>query len=372
MAAGKDYYDILGVKKSATADEIKKAFRRLARKHHPDTGGDEEKFKEINEAYEILSDTEKRQQYDTYGQYFGGQGPPGAGVPGAAGQAWPGGRGGYVDLGDLGGGGFDLGDLFGDVFTRGGRSSGPRPQRGHDLTVEADVDFEQAFAGAALKIDLDRDEACAVCDATGAKPGTTVSTCPACSGTGRASDGLFSRTCPRCGGKGTIVDQPCTACRGVGRVRSRKPLTVNLPPGVVDGGKIRFRGKGERGKSGGPAGDLYVVTRIRPHRFFSRDGADVIVDVPVSFAEAALGTKVTVPAPDGTRVKVRVPAGTQDGTVLKVKGKGAPKLKGGGAGHGDLRVRVQVQVPKELTDEQRNLLEQLQATQDEDLRAALR
>ena len=372
MAPAKNYYDILGVKKDASEDEIKKAFRRLARKHHPDTGGDEEKFKEINGAYEVLSDPEKRSQYDQYGQYFGGQAPPGAG-------GWPGGAPGAgqyqnVNLGDLG----DLGDIFGSVFGggfggRGGRQQ-PRAHRGRDVETEVQLTFEQAYSGTTLQVQTNTAEECPTCHGSGAKPGTGKTTCPACNGTGSVTDGQggmfgFSRACPRCGGEGEIVETPCTTCRGQGRVRRAKPVSVNVPPGATDGGKLRFRGKGEAGENGGPAGDLYVITRVRPHAYYRRDGADVLLDLPVSVSEAALGTEVRVPAPDGSKVKLKVPAGTQDGRVLRVSGKGAPGLKG--KGHGDLKVKVKIAVPKELTDEQRKLYEELQTVQSEDLRAHL-
>ncbi len=366
MAPTRNYYDILGVKKDASADDIKKAFRRLARKHHPDAGGDEEKFKEINEAYEVLSDSEKRAQYDQYGQYFGGQVPPGAGAPGG----WPG-SGGQTTV-DFG----DLGDLFGSVFSGGGgfgggRGAGPQPRRGRDVEVALDLDFAQAYSGTSTKIELDRAETCAVCHGSGAKPGTSPITCPVCHGSGAVSEGQgmfgFSRACPRCGGKGSVIEQPCSACRGAGSVTRRKPITVNVPAGATDGGRLRFKGKGEPGPSGGPSGDLYVVTRIKPHPFYTRDGADVLVDLPVSITEAALGAEITVPAPDGSRVKLKVPAGTQSGKVLRLKGKGAPRLKGGGAG--DLRVKVRVHTPEHLSDEQRELLERLAQSGDHDLRA---
>ncbi len=266
MAPTADYYDILGVKKDASADDVKKAFRRLARKHHPDAGGGEEKFKEINEAYEVLSDTEKRAQYDQYGQYFGGQVPPGAG-PGGAG--WPGGAGGVrVDNVDLG----DLGDLFGSVFSGGGfggGQAGPRPRRGRDVEVSLDLTFDQAFKGSSAKVEIERTEKCSTCKGSGAKPPSTPTTCPTCKGSGSVSEGQglfgFARACPQCGGRGSIIENPCSVCRGTGSVVRRKPLTVNVPAGATDGGKLRFKGKGESGVDGGPAGDLYVLTHVKKH-----------------------------------------------------------------------------------------------------------
>jgi molecular chaperone DnaJ len=375
MPATKNYYDILGVKKDASADEVKKAFRRLARKHHPDAGGSEEKFKELNEAYEVLSDTEKRAQYDQYGQYFGGNVPPGAGAPGGAG--WPpGGGGGFqyeVNLGDLG----DLGDVFGSMFGGGARASGAtrtrgkQAHRGRDLSYEITLDFDEALAGVSTKVDVQRAESCTTCKGSGAKPGTSPTTCPTCGGSGHVSQGqgLFgiSRECPRCGGSGTIVEHPCTTCKGKGRVVRVKPVTVNVPPGVTDGGKLRFKGKGEPGHGGAPAGDLYVVTHIRPHPYFTRDGADVVMELPISITEAALGTEVTIPVPGGGKVKLKVAPGTQDGTVRRITGKGAPRLKGKGAG--DLKVRTKVVVPEKLTAEQRELLKRFASAREDDLRA---
>lgn len=360
MAPSSNYYDILGIKKDASADEVKKAFRRLARKHHPDAGGDEEKFKEINEAYEVLSDTEKRAQYDQYGQYFGGgQVPP----QGGAASGWPGGVNvGNVDLGDLG-------DLFGSVFSGGGggfgsrRSAGPRPQRGRDVEVTLDLTFDQAFAGTSTKVEIERSETCSKCGGSGAEPPSKPVVCPMCQGGGTVSDGQgvfgFSRTCPRCHGKGTVVEKPCSKCRGAGRVKVRKPVTVNVPAGATDGGRLRFKGKGESGVEGGPAGDLYVVTRIAKHSYLTRDGADVVMELPLSLAEATLGTDITIPAPDGTKMKLKVPPGTQNGRTFRMRGKGAPKLKG--AGSGDLRIKAKVVVPESLTDKQRELLQEFEA-----------
>ena len=367
MAPTANYYDLLGVKKTATPEEIKKAFRRLARKHHPDAGGDEEKFKEINEAYETLSDTEKRAEYDQYGQYFGGQVPPGTrpGAPGAGGYA-------NVNVGDLG----DLGDIFGSVFGGGfgaGRGRGParpQPQRGRDVEMRLDLTFEQAFAGTSTKVDVEGIETCATCGGSGAKPGTAPTVCSACGGSGVTSEGQgmfgFSRPCAKCGGSGSVVESPCGACRGQGKVRVRRPVTVNVPAGANDGGKLRFRGKGEPGVNGGPAGDLYVVTHIKQHGHFGRDGADVLLELPVSIAEAALGTSINVPTPDGARVKLKIPSGTQSGKTLRIAGKGAPKLKGGGSG--DLKVKVKVVTPHHLTAAQKAALEAFSEGDAEDLR----
>ncbi|HEX9093979.1 MAG TPA: molecular chaperone DnaJ [Coriobacteriia bacterium] len=369
MAAA-NYYDLLGVPKSATADEIKKSFRKLSRKHHPDAGGSEEKFKEINEAYQVLSDAEKRKQYDQFGQYFGGNAPPGAGGPG---PGWPGGApGGYgyqtVDLGDLGG----IGDLFGSVFSGAGGGGKPRAQRGADLTYEVSLSFDEALAGVSTKVDVQRTERCATCRGTGAAPGTSPTTCPACGGSGHVTQGQglfgFSRGCPRCGGTGRVVETPCTSCRGRGAAVRVKPVTVQIPAGVTDSGKIRFKGKGEPGAAGGPAGDLYVVTHIRKHPYFSREGADVVLDLPVTVTEAALGAEIEVPTPDG-RVKLKLKEGTQTGKVFKIPGKGAPRLKGGS--RGDLRVRIKVVTPERLDAEQKELLRRFGSSLSQDVRGHL-
>lgn len=369
MAPRKDYYDTLGVSKNATADEIKKAFRKQARKHHPDAGGSEEKFKEVNEAYEVLSDPEKRQQYDQFGQYFGGNVPPGAGGPSAgAGPFGGGAQYANVNVGDLG-------DIFGDLFSGfGGAAAGAQARgahRGDDLRYDLTLGFDEALRGVSTKVDVKRAETCATCHGTGAKPGTSPTTCPTCNGTGHVSQGQglfgFSRACPRCGGSGTIIEQPCVTCRGKGSVVRVKPVTVNVPAGVTDGGKLRFKGKGEPGTGGGPAGDLYVVTHIKPHPYFTRDGADVRLDLPVTIAEAALGVEATIPTPDGGKVKLKVAPGTQDGKVMRIAGKGAPKLKGKGSG--DLKVKVKVVVPTKLTGEQKELLERFASSRGEDVRA---
>jgi molecular chaperone DnaJ len=380
--AAKDYYETLGVPKSATADEVKKAYRRLARKHHPDAGGSEEKFKEVGEAYEVLSDKEKRAQYDQYGAYFGGNVPPGGGGQGGP-AGWPGGApgpGGFsytnVDMGDLG-------DLFGNLFG-GGTPGGPTvggptqtraaAQRGRDLTYEVSLTFAEALKGVSTKVDVQRTESCPTCHGSGAAPGTSPTTCPVCQGSGHVAQGQgvfsFSRPCPRCGGSGKIIETPCSTCRGKGQVVRAKPVTVQIPAGVTDGGKIRFKGKGESGISGGPAGDLYVITRIKPHPYFTREGADVALELPVTVAEAALGAQLEIPTPSG-RVKLKIAPGTQDGKVYKLPGKGAARLKGSGTG--DMKVRVKVVVPEELNAEQKELLKRFASSRGaaDDVRAHL-
>jgi molecular chaperone DnaJ len=268
----------------------------------------------------------------------------------------------------------DLGDLFGNLFSGGAAAGGERRKsahRGADLHYDLTVSFEEAFSGTSTNVDVRRTETCATCKGTGAKPGTSPTTCPTCAGTGHVTQGQgvfgFSRPCPRCGGSGKIIEHPCTTCKGRGKVARVKPLTVNIPPGVTDGGKLRFAGKGEPGSGGGPKGDLYVVTHIKPHAFYARDGADVTLDLPVTIAEAALGAEVSVPTPGGGSVKLKVAPGTADGKVLRVPGKGAPKLKGKGTG--DLKVRVKIAVPQKLTAEQKELLRRFESSRDEDVRA---
>lgn len=370
MAARKDYYDMLGVSKKATTDEIKKAFRKQARKHHPDAGGSEEKFKEINEAYEVLSDADKRKQYDQFGQYFAGNTPPGAGAPGYG----PFG-GAQYQTANMG----DLGDLFGNLFGGGfggatGATAGRSARRGNDLQYDVTLTFEDALRGVSTKVDVKRAETCATCHGTGARPGTSPVTCTTCNGTGHVSQGqgLFgvSRPCPRCGGLGKMVENPCATCKGKGSVVRVKPITVNVPPGATDGGKLRFKGKGEPGAAGGPAGDLYVVTHSKPHPYYVREGADVWLDLPVTITEAALGMEATIPTPMDGKVKLKVAPATQDGTILRIAGKGAPRLKGNGVG--DLKVRVRVIVPEKLTVEQQELLRRFESLRDEHVRAHIK
>ena len=358
--AVKDFYEVLGVAKSASQDEIKKAYRKLARKYHPDKNpGDkeaEERFKEIQAAYDVLSDAEKRKRYDEVGPrgFSGGGGfDPGA----------------FRDFNfnfDLGGGIGDLSDLLGGLFgnarrgsPRGG-SRGARAQRGRDVEVVVNLSFEDSLKGLTTKIPVELESACSACGGSGAEPGTTPTVCPECRGRGvRAEDqGFFalSQPCPRCGGAGTVVESPCRRCGGSGRERRTKRFTVRIPPGVRDGTRIRLKGKGEAGL-GGPPGDLYVVTRVAPSTLYARRGDDLVVEVPVTYAEAALGATVDVPTPDGP-ICLKVPPGSQDGKLLRVRGRGAPRLKGGG--RGDLLARLRIVVPTRLTKEEREALEELQ------------
>ena len=345
-------YEILGVPKGASAEEIKKAYRKLAREYHPDRNpGDasaEERFKEVQGAYDLLSDPEKRKQYDAFGSANGRGGFQGGNV-----------NFGDFNVGDLG----DLGDLFGGFFGgRGGRAGGGRTRgrRGSDVEVEINLSFEDSLKGVETKIPVTLETACSECHGSGAKPGTAPKICPECHGRGvvAESQGFFalSQPCPRCHGNGTVIEDPCPRCGGSGRERRTKRYTVKIPAGVKDGTRIRLKGKGEAGFGGGEAGDLYVVTRVQPSKLYERRGDDLVVDVPVTFSEAALGATVEVPTPDGP-VSVKVKPGTQDGTLLRVKGKGAPKLKG--SGRGDLLARVKVEVPKKLNKRERELLEEL-------------
>jgi molecular chaperone DnaJ len=340
----------LGVPKNASADEIKKAYRKLVRQYHPDKNpGDaaaEERFKEIQQAYDVLSDAEKRKQYDRFGSANGA---------GAAGGT-------TFDFGD-----FDLGDLFGGLFGGGrGRGAQGRPergQRGADVEVAVGVSFEDSLRGLQTTVPVELDLACHTCHGTGAAPGTAPKRCPECNGSGvvATSQGLFAlqQPCPRCHGMGSIVETPCQTCHGTGRERRTKRYTVKIPAGVKDGTRIKLKGKGEAGYGGASAGDLYVVTRVEPSKIYERRGDDLVVTVPVSFPTAALGGTVEAPTPEGP-VSLKIPAGTEDGKLLRIKGRGAPRLKGGG--QGDVLARVRISVPKRVNKKQRELLEQLEKT----------
>jgi len=359
-------YDTLGVKKGASADEIKKAYRKLAAQYHPDKNpGDssaEEKFKEVQNAYDVLSDPEKRKQYDRLGENGRRAGP----------GFDPNSFGGNFTINDLG----DLGDLFGGLFGgRAGRGGTRRaqPERGLDLEVPVNVSFEDSLRGLETKIPVQVTTACRECGGTGAEPGTSPVICPLCHGRGvvAESQGLFalSEPCPRCRGNGTVIEQPCHRCHGSGQEIRTKNYTVKIPAGVKDGTRIRLKGKGESGQNGGAPGDLFVVTRVEPSKRFQRRDADLVVDVPVTYAEAALGANVEVPTPYGDRVSLKVPAGTQDGRQLRIRGHGAPKLKG--SGKGDLIARLRLTVPKKLTKKEREALEELQKVSREDPREEL-
>ena len=353
----KDYYKVLGVSKGASADEIKKSYRKLARKYHPDANkGDstaEEKFKEISEAYNVLSDDKRRKEYDDARSLFGG------------GVRMPGSSGGYnFDLGDLfgnspgqgGGAGGGLGDLLGGVFGR--RSTQPRPRRGADVETEASLSFSDAIDGATVSLHLAGEGPCKVCQGTGAKAGTVPRVCPTCEGTGQASRNLgnfaFSEPCKTCRGRGLVVDDPCPACSGSGRAMSTRTIQARIPAGVGDGQRIKLKGKGAPGERGGPAGDLYVRVHVDPHPVFGRSGHNLTVTVPVTFPEAALGAEIKVPSLNGMPVNLRIPAGTPNGRTFRVRGKGVRRQD---ATMGDLLVTVNVQVPKTVEGEARETLE---------------
>jgi molecular chaperone DnaJ len=348
----KTLYDTLGVAKNASQDELKKAYRKLARQYHPDKNpGDkeaEDRFKEVQTAYDVLSDDEKRKQYDRYGSQ---NGRAGAGGP-------------NVDFGNVDFGNIDLGDLFGGIFgARAGGSAGAQrrqPLRGNDVEAVVHVSFEDSLKGFEAKIPVELTVACRECGGTGAQPGTAPVICPECNGRGvkAESQGLFalSQPCPRCRGNGTVIEQPCKNCHGSGRERRLKTYTVKIKPGVKDGTRIRLKGKGEAGEHGGPAGDLIVVTHVADSPTYERRGDDLIVEVPVPYSSAALGDKVEVPTPDGP-VSLKIPAGSEDGKLLRIKGRGAPRLNG--SGKGDVLARVRIQVPKRMNKQERELLEQL-------------
>ena len=344
----KSPYETLGVSKNATQDEVKKAYRKLVREVHPDRNpGNEERFKEVQGAYDVLSDPEKRNQYDRHGTTNGRP----FGFGGAGGDT-------TYDFTD-----FDLGDIFGGLFNRGGRAQQQqqRGQRGNDVEVEVRVSFEDALRGVQTTVPVELELACHTCHGTGAAPGTAPVTCPKCGGSGvvATSQGLFAlqQPCPQCRGMGSIVETPCPTCHGSGRERRTKRFTVKIPAGAKDGTRIKLKGKGEAGYGGASAGDLYIVTRVEPSKIYERRGDDLIVTVTVPYTTAALGAKVEVPTPEGA-VQLTVPPGTEDGKLLRIKGRGAPRLKG--SGQGDVLARIKIQVPKKVNKKQREHLEQLQ------------
>jgi molecular chaperone DnaJ len=348
--AKRDYYEVLGVSKSATADEIKKAYRRLAMKHHPDRNKDdgeaaEKKFKEAKEAYEVLKDADKRATYDRFGHDGLKAGAGGAGGFSAEG------------FGDI------FGDVFGDIFGGGRRGGGPQVFRGADLGYELKLDLETAVVGDNVTIDVPTQVGCDTCGGSGAKKGSEPAKCTTCGGVGqvRMQQGFFSiqQTCPACKGVGTTITDPCLDCHGRGRVRKTRTLSVKVPAGVDDGDRIRLSGEGEAGRNGGPPGDLYVEIRVKPHRIFEREGANLSCEVPVSFATATLGGEVELPTLDG-HVSLKVPAGTQSGKVFRLRGKGVATVRD--PRKGDLFAQVSVETPVHLTAEQRELLEKFDAS----------
>jgi molecular chaperone DnaJ len=365
----KDFYAALGVPRTASAAEIKKAYRKLARELHPDKNkGDkeaEERFKEVSEAYAILSDQEKKAEYDEARELFASGGfRPGAGYGG----------GGTVDLGDLFGGSGSFGDLFGGLFGNGAGPGGARrtrPRRGGDLETEATLDFAESVRGATVPLRLSAPHSCRNCGGSGARPGTVPRTCPTCGGSGAVSvdQGPFSlsQPCRDCRGRGRIIDDPCPECRGSGVTNSERTLNVRIPAGVADGQRIRLKGKGTPGEGGGPAGDLFVVVHVKPHPFFRRKGDNVTLTLPVTFPEATLGAEVPVPTLDGV-VTLKVPAGTASGRTFRVKGRGVVRPNGK---TGDLLVTVEIFVPKTLSPKAREAVETLAAEDPTDPRAHL-
>lgn len=355
MNGKRDYYEVLGVSRDAADPEIKSAYRKMALQYHPDRNPGnkqaEEKFKEAAEAYSVLSDAQKRAQYDRFG---------------------------HAGLGTVAGGGFDpnvfsdfsdiLGDIFGfgDLFGGGGRRSANRAQRGADLRYDIELSFEDAAFGASSKIKVPRHDTCSACNGSGAAPGSGPSTCPTCSGHGqvRYQQGFFSitRTCGQCHGSGRIIKNRCTVCQGEARVVTERTLELKIPAGVDDGAKLRISGEGDAGSKGGPPGDLYVVLHVQDHEFFERREHDLYCHVPVSFPQAALGAEISIPTLERGEEKLSIPAGTQTGSTFRIKGRGVSKR--GGSARGDLYVTVNVVVPEKLTREQRELLTKLAGTMD--------
>lgn len=370
MAAKRDYYEVLGVSRGATADEIKKAYRKLAVQYHPDKNPGnkeaEEKFKEISEAYEVLSDQEKRERYDRFGHGAFGPGT------GGGGGGFQGGGFGGIDLeealrtfmgafGGAGGGGG--GSIFDDFFGGGGGARNrDQAARGSDLRVDLEIDFEESVFGSTREIALTLMDECETCRGSGAEPGSKRETCRRCAGSGMVvtSSGFFQvrQTCPSCGGAGQTISRPCRACEGEGRVKARRTIQLKIPPGVETGSRLRLAGKGEGGARGGPAGDLYVVIHVRAHSFFQRRGDDIYCEMPLPFTTAALGGEIEVPTIHGY-AKLKVPAGTESGTVLRLRGKGVEGPRGYGAG--DQHVRLNIVVPDSLDRGQRDLLNRLAA-----------
>ncbi|MHB0870291.1 MAG: molecular chaperone DnaJ [Chloroflexota bacterium] len=363
MAIKRDYYEVLGVGRNASADELKKAYRKLAMQYHPDRNPDNgdvtaERFKEVKEAYEVLSDPEKRSRYDQFGH---------AGVDGN----FMGGMGGFEGFGS----GFPFGDIFETFFGGGAASAGRRraPQRGTDLRYDMTLEFEEAIFGAEKEMEVPRMEVCHVCSGSGAEPGTQPLRCPKCNGTGeirRVQQSILGQfvnvtVCSDCRGEGTVIASPCHQCHGQGRERVVRRIKVAIPAGVDDGSQIRLSGEGEPGVNGGPRGNLYVVVAVRPHRYFRREANDIVIDLPINFAQAALGAEVEVPTVDGP-ASLKIPAGTQSGRLLRLRGKGVPFLRD--RGRGDQLVHILVTVPAKLSDKQRKLLKELGETFDQEVK----
>lgn len=360
MATKRDYYEVLGVPKTATIDEVKKAYKKLAKKYHPDLNPDsktaEDNFKEVSEAYEVLSDENSRARYDQFGHNDPGAGFGGDGFGGGFGGGFSG------SVNDI----FEA--FFGGSFGGSGSASpAAGPQRGGDLRAEVTVTFEEAAAGVEKELKLKRMESCRTCFGTGASPGTSRKTCTSCNGSGRVrvnqstAFGHFQtvKSCPNCQGQGTIVETPCSSCNGSGRVRRESNLNVKIPAGVDSGSRLRMAGEGEGGFLGGPPGDLFIYIQVKPHKFFKREGDDIYCDYTINIAQAALGDEVEVPTIDG-KAKLNIPEGTQGGTTFRMRSKGFPKLRG--YGRGDQLIKIKVATPTRLTDNQKELLQKLNET----------
>jgi molecular chaperone DnaJ len=369
--APRDPYSVLGVDRKATAEEIKKAYRKLARQYHPDRNPDdesaEERFKEIQSAYDIVGDPDKRKQYDRGGMFFGSGGRPGAGTGAGGGQ---GGFGGFEAAGGFG-------DILSNLFNRTGGAAGPagtrtRPEKGADLEAEVTISFEDAITGTQVPLAVPSPSRCTTCHGTGAKPGTSPKVCPRCQGRGLESQGqgLFSisQPCTRCGGAGTVIEDPCPTCRGEGVVHTTKRYKVNIPPGVREGSRVRLAGKGGPGPNNGPSGDLFVVTHVKDSPVFRRKGDNVEVEVPLTIPEAIRGAEVEVPTLHGSK-RLRVPAGTHHGAVHRLRGHGPPKL--GGKSRGDIHYRFVIDVPASLNSEQSDAVEKLSQVMNGNPRAKL-
>ena len=377
MASKRDYYEVLGVNKNATDDELKKAYRKLAKKYHPDANLDnkaeaEAKFKEVNEAYETLSNPQKRRMYDQ----FGPDGPQGFG--GGAGGPF-GGQNGYYSYSSSGFDGFgdfgDLGDIFSSFFGGGfgGKSSRKQngPKKGADLNLQLDITFEEAFLGVEKEIIINRNEECSHCHGTGARPGTSVTKCPECNGTGQVrqvqntilGQMQTTRPCATCHGSGEIIKEPCDICRGKGKVRKQPKIKVKIPAGIDNGQTVVLRGEGEPGEKGGSKGDLYITVKIKRHSIYTRSGNNVICDIPISITQATLGAELEIPMVDGSKEKYKIPDATQTGTKFVIKNKGFKSVNSNVVG--DFIFNVVVQTPKKLTKEQRELLVQLAKTMNE-------
>ena len=359
----RDYYEVLGVSRGASEDEIKKAYKKMARKYHPDLNpGDksaEEKFKEVNEAYEVLSDADKKARYDQYGH---------AGVdPNFGAGGFGGGFDGGFDFGDLG---YIFGSFFGGGFGGGRRTNPNAPQRGESIRMSIAISFEEAAFGCEKEVTVERYETCDTCHGSGCAPGTSPEVCPDCHGTGtvqvrrQTPMGVFatSAPCAKCGGKGRIIHQPCKDCRGSGMVRKKKTIQASIPAGIDNGQTISIRGQGNAGKNGGPAGDLLITITVRPHELFRREGTSVLCEAPITFTQAVLGAELEIPTIDG-KVKYTLPEGTQSGTTFRLKGKGIPSING--RGRGDQYVTVYIETPKNLNKEQKEALKKFAETMGE-------